>query len=88
MVLVVSGTFCSPTAKLLDHKGDPTKDDLIYSSLLREINISRERRATGDGGNSTGNIQEILKNLGKLTYYTASILQKNTKCHGILFIIL
>ena len=62
-MLVVSGTFCSPTTKLLGHKFDMTKDDIVYPSLHPEAAARRVRRTVG---NSTANFQEVLKNLGKL----------------------
>jgi hypothetical protein len=73
LMLVVSGTLCSPTTKLLGHKGDLTKDDvtnddILFSSLPRRAEIGeREKRSTGDESNPNpfSALPEILKSLGK-----------------------
>jgi hypothetical protein len=72
-MLVVSGTLCSPTTKLLHHKGDLTKDDVInddilFSSLPMGAEMEeREKRSTGDESNPNpfSALPEILKSLGK-----------------------
>jgi hypothetical protein len=72
-MLVVSGTLCSPTTKLLGHKGDltkddVTKDDILFPSLPRGAKIwEREKRSTGDESNQNpfSALPEILKSLGK-----------------------
>jgi hypothetical protein len=68
-MLVVSGTLCSPTTKLLGHKGDLTKDDILFPSLPRGAEMEeREKRSTGDESNPNpfSALPEILKSLGKV----------------------
>jgi hypothetical protein len=73
LMLVVSGTLCSPTTKLLGHKGDltkddVTKDDILFPSLPRGAEMAeREKRSTGDDSNPNpfSALPEILKSLGK-----------------------
>jgi len=66
LLLVVSGTLCSPRTKLLGHKGDLTKDDSVYSSLLKEARMEeRAKRATGDSASLPSALPEVLQSLGK-----------------------
>ncbi len=73
LMLVVSGTLCSPTTKLLGYKGDltkddVTKDDILIPSLPRGAEMAvREKRSAGDESNPNpfSALPEILKSLGK-----------------------